>query len=220
MSSGVPTASDGTEGSATKGVYLNSGTLTACTYEVKATVNAGTSSGTASTLAYYSAASTIGSYTTTKGSSTKGIYLNAGVPTDCSYSLSATVNAGSAASRLAYYSTTTAISSYNSTAGGSATPIYLNAGVPTSISRLNFAKVSSAYFNAPNKAPIYFTGTTAASSYYPCIDIKVKDGDWAIGNYNSTAAIYGEGNALAFFYNPDTNTSSTNAETGVIGFNP
>lgn len=220
MSSGTPTASDATEGSATKGVYLNSGTLTACTYEVKATVNAGTSSGTASTLAYYSAASTIGSYTTTKGSSTKGIYLNAGVPTACSYSLSATVNAGSAASRLAYYSTTTAISSYDSSKGDSNTPIYLNAGVPTAISRLNFAKVSSAYFNAPNKAPIYFTGTTTSSSYYPCIDIKVKNGDWAIGNYDSSAAVYRNGNALAFFYNPDSNTSSTNNETGVVGFSP
>lgn len=220
ISSGTPTASDGTEGSATKGVYLNSGTLTACTYEVKATVNAGTSSGTASTLAYYSAASTIGSYTTTKGSSTKGIYLNAGVPTACSYSLSATVNEGSAASRLAYYSATTTIGSYNSSKGDSNTPIYLNAGVPTAISRLNFAKVSSAYYNAPNKAPIYFTGTTNTSSYYPCIDIKVKNGDWAIGSYDSSAAVYRNGNALAFFYNPDTNTSSTNTETGVIGFSP
>ena len=67
------------------------------------------------------------------GSVSKGIYLNAGVPTAMTHSLAATVNAGTAG-RLTYYSSTTAIAAYSSTVGGTARPMYLNAGVPTGLS--------------------------------------------------------------------------------------
>ena len=67
------------------------------------------------------------------GSVSKGIYLNAGVPTAMTHSLAATVNAGTAG-RLTYYSSTTAIAAYSSTVGGAARPMYLNAGVPTGLS--------------------------------------------------------------------------------------
>ena len=67
------------------------------------------------------------------GSVSKGIYLNAGVPTAMTHSLAATVNAGTSG-RLTYYSSTTAIAAYSSTVGGTARPMYLNAGVPTGLS--------------------------------------------------------------------------------------
>ena len=67
------------------------------------------------------------------GSVSKGIYLNAGVPTAMTHSLAATVNAGTSG-RLTYYSSTTAIAAYSSTVGDTARPMYLNAGVPTGLS--------------------------------------------------------------------------------------
>lgn len=70
----------GNAGSATKGVYVTGGTVTAMTYYLNATVNAGTSS----KLAYYSDANSIDDYTSTVGSSTTPMYLSGGVPTVCS----------------------------------------------------------------------------------------------------------------------------------------
>lgn len=70
----------GNAGSATQGVYVTSGTVKAMTYELNATVNSGSSS----KLAYYSGTNSIDDYTSTKGSSSTPIYLNAGVPTACS----------------------------------------------------------------------------------------------------------------------------------------
>lgn len=70
----------GNAGSATKGVYVTGGTVTAMTYYLNATVNAGTSS----KLAYYSGANSIDDYTSTVGSSTTPMYLSGGVPTVCS----------------------------------------------------------------------------------------------------------------------------------------
>lgn len=58
---GKVTASTSTAGTSKKPIYLNAGTLTACSYEL----NAGISSGTASHLAYYSAATTIASASNT-----------------------------------------------------------------------------------------------------------------------------------------------------------
>lgn len=69
----------GNAGSATKGVYVTGGTVTAMTYYLNATVNAGTSS----KLAYYSGANSIDDYTSTVGSSTTPMYLSRGVPTAC-----------------------------------------------------------------------------------------------------------------------------------------
>ena len=50
------------------------------TYKLNATVNSGSSG----KLAYYSGTNSIDDYTSTKGSSSTPIYLNAGVPTACS----------------------------------------------------------------------------------------------------------------------------------------
>ncbi len=67
-----------------------------------------------------------------KGSTTQGVYLS-GTNTfaTMTYSLKATVNAGTA-SRLAYYSGTNAVSAYTSNMGSYYEPIYLSGGIPTS----------------------------------------------------------------------------------------
>jgi hypothetical protein len=117
-------------GSATNPIYWNAGVPTACTYSLNATVN----SGAVNSLAYYSAGTTVSAYTSTKGSGTKLWYLSAGVPTEssstvgsstapvylssgtitkCSYSLSSTLNSGTA-SRAAYFSETNAVSAAGS----------------------------------------------------------------------------------------------------------
>lgn len=70
----------GNAGSSTQGVYVTEGTVKAMTYSLKATVNSGSSG----KLAYYSGTNSIDDYTSTKGSSSTPIYLNAGVPTACS----------------------------------------------------------------------------------------------------------------------------------------
>lgn len=116
----------GNAGSATKGVYVTGGTVTAMTYSLNANLN----SGTAGKLAYYSSATTVASYGSTVGASNRGIYLNAGTPTAMTYYLNATVNSG-ASSKLAYYSGTNSIDDYTSTVGSSTTPMYLSGGVPT-----------------------------------------------------------------------------------------
>lgn len=71
----------GNAGSATKGVYVTGGTVTAMTYYLNSTVNSGTSG----KLAYYSSTTTVASYSSTIGSTHQPIYMNAGVPTICSY---------------------------------------------------------------------------------------------------------------------------------------
>ena len=116
----------GNAGSATKGVYVTGGTVTAMTYSLNANLN----SGTAGKLAYYSSATTVASYGSTVGASNRGIYLNAGTPTAMTYYLNATVNAGTS-SKLAYYSGANSIDDYTSTVGSSTTPMYLSGGVPT-----------------------------------------------------------------------------------------
>lgn len=67
-----------------------------------------------------------------KGSATQGIYLS-GTNTFAAmtYSLKATVNAGTAG-KLAYYSGANAISAYTSTVGDYSTPVYISGGVPIS----------------------------------------------------------------------------------------
>lgn len=148
-----------TKGSTTKPIYLNAGTATECsTYAGGTAVTLNGTSKAASTASFYAptavgtsdyvlkssgsgapswvaqstlsvgTASKLG--TATKGSATNPIYLNSGSPTACTYSLSATVNSGTA-NKLAYYSGANAVSSYTSTKGSSSRPIYLNAGVPT-----------------------------------------------------------------------------------------
>ena len=119
----------GNAGSATKGVYVTGGTVTAMTYSLSSNLNSGTSG----KLAYYSSATTVAAYSSSVGASNRGIYMNAGVPTVMAYYLNATVNSGTSG-KLAYYSDSNTLRSYTSTVGSAAQPIYLNAGSPSASS--------------------------------------------------------------------------------------
>lgn len=120
-------------------------------------------SGTANKLAYYSGANTIDDYTSTKGSTTKGIYLNAGVPTQMTYSLSATVNSGTS-SRLAYYSGANAISSYSiPNSVGNQTTVYV------------LGSYSSAVYYSPNVTVKNGTTLYASGGFYESSDNKLKN---------------------------------------------
>lgn len=66
----------GNAGSATKGVYVTGGTVTAMAYYLNATVNSGASG----KLAYYSGTNSIDDYTNTIGSSSTPIYIRNGIP--------------------------------------------------------------------------------------------------------------------------------------------
>ena len=76
----------GNAGSATKGVYVTGGTVTAMTYSLSSNLNSGTSG----KLAYYSSATTVAAYSSSVGSSAKPIYLNAGSLSASSYSFTGT----------------------------------------------------------------------------------------------------------------------------------
>lgn len=115
----------GNAGSATNGVYVTGGTVTAMTYSLSSNLNSGTSG----KLAYYSSATTVAAYSSSVGASNRGVYMNAGVPTVMAYYLNATVNSG-ASGKLAYYSGTNSIDDYTNTIGSSSTPIYINNGIP------------------------------------------------------------------------------------------
>lgn len=64
-------------GTATKPVFVESGVIKPGTYELKSTVNGGT----ANTLAYYSGANAVSSYSSNVGDTNQICYLNSGVPT-------------------------------------------------------------------------------------------------------------------------------------------
>ena len=76
----------GNAGSATKGVYVTGGTVTAMTYSLSSNLNSGTSG----KLAYYRTATTVAAYSSSVGSSAQPIYLNAGSPSASSYSFTGT----------------------------------------------------------------------------------------------------------------------------------
>lgn len=76
----------GNAGSATNGVYVTGGTVTAMTYSLSSNLNSGTSG----KLAYYSSATTVAAYSSSVGSSAQPIYLNAGSPSASSYSFTGT----------------------------------------------------------------------------------------------------------------------------------
>ena len=76
----------GNAGSATKGVYVTRGTVTAMTYSLSSNLNSGTSG----KLAYYSSATTVAAYYSSVGSSAQPIYLNAGSLSASSYSFTGT----------------------------------------------------------------------------------------------------------------------------------
>lgn len=152
----------GNAGSATKGVYVTGGTVTAMTYSLSSNLNSGTSG----KLAYYSAATTVAAYTSTVGATNRGVYINAGVPTVMTYSLNATVNSGTAG-KLVFYSSSNSLSSYNNTIGSIYQPVYINAGAPTICSYYSFLGTSqqpvvlvSGYFyrNSSTSNYWYYTG--------------------------------------------------------------
>lgn len=76
----------GNAGSATKGVYVTGGTVTAMTYSLSSNLNSGTSG----KLAYYSSATTVAAYSSSVGSSAQPIYLNKGSLSASSYSFTGT----------------------------------------------------------------------------------------------------------------------------------
>lgn len=76
----------GNAGSATKGVYVTGGTVTAMTCSLSSNLNSGTSG----KLAYYSSATTVAAYSSSVGSSAQPIYLNAGSLSASSYSFTGT----------------------------------------------------------------------------------------------------------------------------------
>lgn len=150
LNAGVPTDSSTTVGSSTNPVYLSSGTITACAYDLGANINSGSSG----KLAYYSSSTTIDDYTSTIGSSTKPVYISSGVPTACTHSLNASVSSGTI-SHIAYYSGSNTVASYSSTIGSGTKLWYLSSGIPTS---------SSSTVGSGTK-PIYLSsGTLTASS--------------------------------------------------------
>lgn len=132
----------GNAGSATKGVYVTGGTVTAMTYSLSSNLNSGTSG----KLAYYSSATTVAAYTSSVGATNRGVYMNAGVPTVMTYYLNATVNSG-ASGKLAYYSGTNSIDDYTNTIGSSSTPIYINNGIPNAANSYKVVN-SGHYFSA------------------------------------------------------------------------
>ena len=132
----------GNAGSATKGVYVTGGTVTAMTYSLSSNLNSGTSG----KLAYYSSAKTVAAYSSSVGASNRGVYMNAGVPTVMAYYLNATVNSG-ASGKLAYYSGTNSIDDYTNTIGSSSTPIYINNGIPNAANSYKVVN-SGHYFSA------------------------------------------------------------------------
>ena len=152
----------GNAGSATKGVYVTGGTVTAMTYSLSSNLNSGTSG----KLAYYSSATTVAAYSSSVGASNRGIYMNAGVPTVMAYYLNATVNSGTSG-KLAYYSSANTLSNYTTTVGSAHQPVYMNAGVPTICSYYSFLGTSqqpvvlvSGYFyrNSSTSNSWYYTG--------------------------------------------------------------
>lgn len=76
----------GNAGSATKGVYVTGGTVTAMAYSLSSNLHSGTSG----KLAYYSSATTVAAYSSSVGSSAQPIYLNAGSLSASSYSFTGT----------------------------------------------------------------------------------------------------------------------------------
>lgn len=76
----------GNAGSATRGVYVTGGTVTAMAYSLGSNLNSGTSG----KLAYYSSATTVAAYFSSVGSSDQPIYLSAGSLSASPYSFTGT----------------------------------------------------------------------------------------------------------------------------------
>ena len=185
LSSGTLTASTSSIGSATKGVYLSSGFIKAMTYELKATVN----SGTTNSIAYYSGTNAISSHAYTRfhpsnryliditlhntsGTTTGEIWYDAGDTTN--------ITAGSW--RFRAYSP-------NSTASTTTTGFYESYYLPT----VDTGRTTNAAYNilttknysAPSK------GTASQIAYYSANDTISGSSGLRFYTGNSTAATPG-----------------------------
>lgn len=209
----------GNAGSATKGVYVTGGTVTAMTYSLSSNLN----SGTAGKLAYYSSATTVAAYTSSVGATNRGVYMNAGVPTVMTYSLNATVNSGTAG-KLAYYSGANALSSYTTNTGSVYQPVYMNAGVPTVCSYYSFLGgyqqpivLISGYFyrSSTNATYWYYQGYKHSQIGSPTFSIN--GGVMKLTFSNSTSVMFVSATAQGRRNFAGSNTSNTQAYDGSDG---
>lgn len=228
INAGVPSACSDDIGSASKPIYSDGGVLKACSSTVGGTanpvyLNAGDITACSSTVGsttkpVYLDAGTITACSSTVGATNRPIYSNAGTLTNCTYYLKATLNAGSAASRLAYYSGTTAVSSYNSTTGSSSLPIYLNAGVPTAISSLTLTLTEGSFWQSRDLACIRTNiSSWGTTKWRPSISMKGKACDWSMGFYDTSGAIFRDGESLLFAYTPDSSYSGETNPSPTVG---
>lgn len=118
------------------------------------------------------------------GSGTKGIYLSAGTFTEMTYSLSASVNSGTA-SKLAYYSASTNIASLSSSYGSASRPVYINLGFPkectwgsvasTDYSYLIGATSTTSGLSRNASVYMYDSSVRATNGFYQTSDENLKD---------------------------------------------
>lgn len=159
-------------GSATNPVHFSGGKPVKCTYDLKATVNSGTSN----KLAYYSSATAIDDYTTTKGSSTKGIYLNAGVPTEMSYEVNKTVPSNADFNN--YYPTT-----FSWTAGAASGPTgSLTGSGMTAVSFRAIPSASSSASGVVTTGTQTFAGAKTFNGTINCSSITPRGSGYSVGS--------------------------------------
>ena len=208
----------GNAGSATKGVYVTGGTVTAMTYSLSSNLNSGTSG----KLAYYSAATTVAAYTSTVGATNRGIYMNAGVPSVMTYYLNATVNSGTSG-KLAYYSGANALSSYTTTTGSVYQPVYMNAGAPTTCSYSFLGGYQqpivliSGYFyrSSTSSGSWYYSGYKHSQIGYP--SFYINGGVMRLSFSNSNSVMFVSASAQGRRNFGGRNTSTTQPYDGSSG---
>ncbi len=178
------------KGSATKGIYLSSGSPSEMSYSLFSTVNSGSSA--TNKLAYYSGNNAISVYTSTVGSHTKGMWLNAGVPTAMSGTVGSatkpaylssgtiTVCSGTLAVNVTGNAATATTATKLGTAnkGSTVKGIYLSSGSPAEMTYSLYATVNSGS-SATNKLA-YYSGNNAVSVYTSTVGSHIK-GMWLNG---------------------------------------
>ena len=159
--------------------------------------------GTSGKLAYYTGSTTIGSYSSTVGSTNSPVYINDGVPTAITYDLNGNLNAGTAG-RLAYYSTNNSIDDYTSTIGSGIKLWYLSSGTPTNSSSTIGSSTSPVYLSSGTITACTYdlsanvnSGTSNRLAYYSSAT--------AIDDYTSTVG----SNTRLWYLSSGTPTNST-----------
>ena len=159
--------------------------------------------GTSGKLAYYTGSTTIGSYSSTVGSTNSPVYINDGIPTAITYDLNGNLNAGTAG-RLAYYSTNNSIDDYISTIGSGIKLWYLSSGVPTNSSSTIGSSTSPVYLSSGTITACTYdlsanvnSGTSGRLAYYSSAT--------AIDDYTSTVG----SNTRLWYLSSGTPTNST-----------